>query len=128
MENNHPHVAGKYILVHNGVIAVKPAGIKLESECDSEILVRVIERAGGVQPAYKEIMELEGSLAILCWDGESLWFLRNTGSPGYYVEHGNGIFAASTAEIIMDAAKRVGLEIGEPKRFKAGSLYHFYLQ
>jgi hypothetical protein len=68
------------------------------------------------------------SLAIFCWDGESLWFLGNTGSPGYYVEYGNGIFAASTAEIILDATKRVGLEIGEPKRFKAGSLYLFYLQ
>ena len=103
--NNHPHQADPYILIHNGVIFTKPAGIHLDSECDSEILVKVIQRSGGVGRAFNELCGLAGSFAFLCWDGAALWFARNEGSPGVYVEREGAVFVASTEQILKRAAK-----------------------
>lgn len=66
MKNNHPHTSGRFVLVHNGVILTKPAGIHLDTECDSEVLVKVIKKAGGVKEAYWDLLGLTGSFAILC--------------------------------------------------------------
>ena len=48
--NNHPHVCsgGRYFLVHNGVISnhldiTDRYGLRLRSDCDSEILLRLVE-------------------------------------------------------------------------------------
>jgi glucosamine 6-phosphate synthetase-like amidotransferase/phosphosugar isomerase protein len=123
MKNNHPHVAGRFVLVHNGVVQRKPAGIRLETDCDSEILVRVIERAGGVKKAYGDLMNLAGSFAIMCWDGEDLWLLRNEFSPACYVEYNHGIFVASTPEIMEMAARSVHLKIPKPQVVPPGRLF-----
>jgi glucosamine 6-phosphate synthetase-like amidotransferase/phosphosugar isomerase protein len=127
--NNHPFVAGdhdQFVLIHNGIIHTKPAGIRLSSQCDSEVLVRLIERAGSVPEAKDEIFSLVGTFAFLCWDGQHLWFLRNNGSPGCYIEHNRGIFVASTPEIMYRAADAVGQAIPKPVEFPAYSLFRIW--
>jgi glucosamine 6-phosphate synthetase-like amidotransferase/phosphosugar isomerase protein len=50
--NNHPHASGSGHYVHNGVIhnhatLAERFKIKMKTECDSEIIGRLIERSGG---------------------------------------------------------------------------------
>ena len=110
-------------MIHNGVIHNKPAGIHLESKCDSEVILRLIERAGGVQEARSDVFGLVGSLAILCYNGQNVWFMRNQGSPGCYIDRGGGIFIASTPEIMTSAAMLVNQDIPEPKILESYELY-----
>ena len=122
-ENNHPFKAGKFVLIHNGVIHTKPAGIHLESKCDSEVIIRLIERAGGVKEARSDVFGLVGSFAVLCYDGQYVWFMRNGGSPGCYIERDGGIFVASTPAIMKAAAKLACQDIPEPKALESHELY-----
>jgi asparagine synthetase B (glutamine-hydrolysing) len=101
-------------------------GDSLDSECDSEILVKVIQRSGGVGRAFNELCNLAGSFAFLCWDGAALWFARNEGSPGVYVEKEGAVFVASTEQILKRAARWARFKIGEVKEFESYTLYKFF--
>lgn len=79
--NAHPHVAGKFALVHNGIVenfaALKSElvsqGEKFASDTDSEVIVKLIARAytGDFLRAVRDgCSRLEGSyaIAVLCED------------------------------------------------------------
>lgn len=118
-ENNHPFVSkdGQLFLVHNGIVGnheelADKYGLKLETECDSEVILRLIEReettAGGLQRCLQEV---EGSLAVAVYDRATtlLWLARNGGRPLWLAKLKNDkrTFFASTGQIILDALKRI---------------------
>jgi len=68
--NNHPHYTAdmRYVLIHNGVVLDRVSEIKTESECDSEILLRIIEKYG-VKKGFERIGQLKNaSFAIALID------------------------------------------------------------
>lgn len=79
--NAHPHVAGKFALVHNGIVEnyaalreeLTAAGETFVSETDSEVIVRLVSRCykGDFFAAVRDACaRLEGSyaVAVLCTD------------------------------------------------------------
>ena len=105
-ENAHPHAAGKFALVHNGIVenfaALKEelvaAGEVFLSETDSEVIVKLISRAytGDFLRAVRDgCARLEGSyaIAVLCEDFPDTVvcakckspLVAGTGADGVYV-------------------------------------------
>lgn len=105
-ENAHPHAAGKFALVHNGIVenfaALKEelvaAGEIFLSETDSEVIVKLISRAytGDFLRAVRDgCARLEGSyaIAVLCEDFPDTVvcakckspLVAGTGADGVYV-------------------------------------------
>lgn len=93
-ENAHPHLCGKFALVHNGIIenyaALKEellaAGEVFLSETDSEVVVRLLSHAyrGDFLGAVREVCaRLSGSyaLAVLCSDFPGEIVAARKGSP-----------------------------------------------
>ena len=88
-ENAHPHRAGKFCLVHNGIIEnyadLKEkyfSGTVFNSETDSEVVVRLLDYFydGDILSAVKRTVEiLEGSyaLVILCSDFDGMIVTKN---------------------------------------------------
>lgn len=115
--NNHPHLAGNWGLVHNGVIPghqAKAAGMRicLRGQCDSELLARVLARYGPREGPW-ECMELGGSqsvLAINCAD-RSLVAWTNDGMPlvAFRVAGVPATWWASTEDIASAATSRLRL-------------------
>ena len=77
-DNAHPHRAGDFVVVHNGIIEnhlelkheLIQAGHKFKSETDSEIIAHLIEdrhkQGGGFVDAVREAIQiLEGAFAIV---------------------------------------------------------------
>ncbi|MGN0823189.1 MAG: glutamine--fructose-6-phosphate transaminase (isomerizing) [Candidatus Gallimonas sp.] len=92
--NAHPHVCGKFALVHNGIVEngfrlrkeLEETGEIFSSDTDSETVVRLLNRLydGDVLAALKKTAErLEGSyaLAILCTDFPDEIFCARRASP-----------------------------------------------
>lgn len=117
--NNHPMI-GKHglYLAHNGIvdnhreIADKHA-LRLESECDSECLLRLIEATRG-SVAYgleRCLNEVKGSMAVAVFDARSglMWLCRNHGRPLWLarLKHDRRWFFASTGKILLEAFKQV---------------------
>ncbi len=115
--NNHPHLAGDWALVHNGFIPLhrhqaSVHGLRLRSQCDSEILVRVLDRYGEAE-GPDVCLALGGKQSVLAinvrarvmlaWtNGEMpLVTFRASGMPG--------MWWASTREIALRALGRLGL-------------------
>lgn len=93
-ENAHPHVSGKFALVHNGIIEndhelrekLQRAGEKFSSQTDSELIVKILalEYRGDLLAAVKRtVKQLEGAfaLAILCTDYPDTIVCVRQGSP-----------------------------------------------
>jgi glucosamine--fructose-6-phosphate aminotransferase (isomerizing) len=116
--NNHPHVGkdGLY-LVHNGVCSnyreiQDKYALRLESECDSEVLLRLIEASGNPAVGLSNCLrEVAGSMAVMLFDSATglVWAARNHGRPLWLarLHHDRRMFFASTAEIIMGAFQKV---------------------
>jgi glucosamine 6-phosphate synthetase-like amidotransferase/phosphosugar isomerase protein len=106
-------------LVHNGVIAAHQSHaqqmrLPLSSDCDSELLMRLIERCGNPVSGLNEAMQsLHGSMAVAVMDGEGVLYLaRNTDRPLWLAElWDERRFFASTREIIMSAVEAI---LGDP--------------
>lgn len=109
-ENAHPHIdsTGTIALVHNGIIEnfaelraeLEEKGHKLESDTDSEIIVRLVEEYRKTQPlpdAFRSALKrLEGSYAIaLLHKGEKRLLLARKGSPLVIGIGKNEMFCAS---------------------------------
>jgi len=115
--NNHPHLAGDWALVANGHIYDHRAiaarhGLRLTSECDSEVLARALARYGE-QEGPTRCLGMGGTQSVLglnhrtrrllAWtNGEMpLVAFRTDGLPG--------VWWASTEEIAREALAAVGL-------------------
>ena len=116
--NNHPFVTddGRYALVHNGVISDHFAlacrqGLRLESDCDSEVLLRLVEQAHCPAAALAKAMwTCRGSMAVAVYDRRRhvVWLARNEGRPLAVckLRGGSGWFVASTPELMMSGLRR----------------------
>lgn len=123
--NNHPFKSRALQFAHNGVISNYDA-LKAEyqcwSECDSEVILRIIEQADrrikGIQDVYKLV---HGSFACSMMDERKLrvWLWRNHGNPIWAAYHADlNIFAwASTSGIFKDACKAAGIPEGWQGRY-----------
>jgi glucosamine 6-phosphate synthetase-like amidotransferase/phosphosugar isomerase protein len=112
--NNHPFLGEKGLaLVHNGVIAnhqeiADKYHLRLVSECDSEVLLRLIEAhrypMDGIAACLREC---RGSTAVALMDTSegSLWLAHNTGRPLWVAKLRNDRrwWFASTGAILLDA-------------------------
>ena len=88
-ENAHPHIFGKFAVVHNGIIenyaALKEqyfGGVEFNSETDSEVVVRLLDLfyRGDILSAVKETVSLlvgSYALVIMCADFDGLIVTKN---------------------------------------------------
>lgn len=121
--NNHPFVGSRFNMVHNGTIQswynfAKDNGLQLDSETDSEVILRFIERKNEADvPSLIEeaLIRLWGNMAVALLDKTSpdIWLFRND-NPISVFECPAGIFGpgvfyffASTVIIFEDAIKNV---------------------
>ena len=96
-ENAHPHIYGKFCLVHNGIIEnyteLKEkyfSGVEFNSETDSEVIVRLLDLFydGDILVAVKKTVKLlvgSYALAIMCsdFDGIIVTKSKNPAIIGY---------------------------------------------
>ena len=118
--NNHPHLAGDWALVHNGFIPLherKAAalGIRLKSQCDSELLVQVLDRYGEAE-GPEVCLALGGKQSVLAINarGRAMLAWTNGEMPlvAFEVEGLPEVWWASTTEIAAGAAAKLGKSVG----------------
>jgi len=114
-KNLHPHVHenGGLHLVHNGVIAdhratARKHGLSLRSECDSEVLIRLLEQYENPYDGLNACLQkVSGLMAVAVFDyqRESLWLARNSGRPLWVarLKGDRRFWIASTKEILLAA-------------------------
>jgi glucosamine 6-phosphate synthetase-like amidotransferase/phosphosugar isomerase protein len=117
-ENNHPHLAGDWALVHNGYLPAhhqKAARLKLRlrSECDSELLVQALHRYG--EAAGPEVcLSLGGKQSVLAIHTKARRLLAWTDGEmplvALRVKGWSALWWASTEEIAREALAAVGLQ------------------
>ncbi|MDE6598017.1 MAG: glutamine--fructose-6-phosphate transaminase (isomerizing) [Clostridia bacterium] len=118
--NAHPHLWGKFAIVHNGIIEnyaeLKEkffAGVKFLSDTDSEVIVRLLDKFydGDFALALNKVAALlTGSYAIvaICTDFEGLGVLRRK-SPVIIGYGSDGNFAASDAPALAGVCKQISI-------------------
>ena len=116
--NAHPFSSkdGKLHVVHNGIIfghrvIARRLGVHLTTDCDSEILLRIIERAKHPATGLEEALrQLHGSIAAAVLDVEHhmVWLAQNGGRSLWLMKLRDGrYFFASEKSILLKALKRV---------------------
>lgn len=117
MLNNHPFVSrdGSLYLVHNGVLSqhretADAFALTLESHCDSELLLRIVESAPNPIVGLLDCLLVRGTMAVAVYDarrnkvylirnaGRPLWLMRFTGERKWWI--------ASTDAIHLTAVER----------------------
>jgi len=123
--NNHPHFSDdkKLSLIHNGVISGYE-GLKktyqVKGECDSEVLLRVIETEKDVTEGIKKVFRVvtSGSMACMVAQYDSnnqvahFYAFRNDSNPLVFMdlrEQLGQFFLASTKDIAEKAMKNSGM-------------------
>jgi glucosamine 6-phosphate synthetase-like amidotransferase/phosphosugar isomerase protein len=116
--NNHPFVSRdrRFYLVHNGVLANhadvdERHHLLRDGECDSESLLRLIERVGEPRLGLAACLtEFRGSMAVVLYDAKSrlLWMATNGGRPLWVcrLKNQRGWVFASTSTIVNRALAR----------------------
>jgi glucosamine 6-phosphate synthetase-like amidotransferase/phosphosugar isomerase protein len=113
--NNHPHLAGDWGLVHNGWIPQherKAAllGLRLKSQCDSEVLVRVLDRHGEAD-GPNVCLAFGGKQSVLAINAKAGTMLAWTNGEmplvAFRVEGMPALWWASTEAIAESALRRV---------------------
>lgn len=113
--NNHPHSCDGGWIVHNGVIphfadVAEAHGLILNSECDSEVIARLVETSG--KRTYAERMEYAASLcASRAYAAVGLWkpgvmVIARDGNPLHWVQSGGSqTYVASLAQHLVRSKK-----------------------
>jgi len=116
--NNHPHLAGDWVLVHNGFIPAHEEkatalGLALHSQCDSELLVQALCRYGE-RAGPDKCLSFGGKQSVLAINMKTRRMLAWTNGEmplvAFRVEGLPGLWWASTEEIAQDALAAVGLD------------------
>jgi glucosamine 6-phosphate synthetase-like amidotransferase/phosphosugar isomerase protein len=116
--NNHPFwtTDGRYVMVHNGIIYDNPEKLKIITECDSEIALRMIEKHG-IREAFDRMSEWKhSSFAILVLDTQehALYACRDDRRPlvfGNLQMELGGYILASTKAILHQAMHKAGVRL-----------------
>jgi glucosamine 6-phosphate synthetase-like amidotransferase/phosphosugar isomerase protein len=126
-DNNHPHVSddGRYALVHNGIISRVTGDLKkrCRTECDSEALLRLIER-DGIEDGFSRMCRVKTmDYAIMITDGQTdrMYLTRNEARPLCFLnltEEIGGYLFCSTPEIMLDGLVRAGFSRDLKDRIK----------
>jgi len=124
--NNHPFLDcdNNVGLVHNGVVYFydeNKADYTLESECDSELILKIITKEPDILSGIKKVYELLGAAGDFACElihrdtvngKNTFYFFRDTGRPGKMIdarlELGQIFFCSETA-IWKDAVRKAGL-------------------
>ena len=102
--NNHPHPADGGWIVHNGVVRnyrelVAGLGLLTVSECDSEVLGRLLELSEAKTLAARAaaaVRQTEGSLAMLgLWARPATMIAARRGNPLHYSSAAEGMYLAT---------------------------------
>lgn len=110
--NNHPFCGNRFSLVHNGVIGghrqiAAESGLQLESDCDSELLLRIVEFADdpilGLRAALDELKGGMGAVALLDAHTGLIWLARDADRPLWAAQIDRRTFIASTREILAES-------------------------
>jgi len=116
--NNHPHVGKRGLyLVHYGIISnhldlIDKYSLTMNSECDSEVLLRLIEQADAVSEGLRVCLrEVKGPMVTVVHDTKSslLWLARNEGRPLWMIrlKRDQRLFVASTGTILFTSLRKV---------------------
>ena len=107
--NNHPFLAPDLAVIVNGVApnyraVASRRGLRLTSECDSEVVLRLVEAAESPADGLAAaLLDLDGGMATAVLDvaAETVWVARNSSRPLWLIRLTgiNGTFACSTREI-----------------------------
>lgn len=112
--NAHPHVSGKFTVVHNGIIEnylelkdkLLKSGASFKSETDTEIIAALLDynyNGNILETIKKTLDEVRGSyaLGIICSDDDSTLYTARLGSPLIIAHNDNGNFIASDVPAIL---------------------------
>ena len=127
--NAHPHKAGKYVVVHNGIIEnylqlkekLKAQGHNFSSETDTEIIAHLIEQYGkeglGFESAVRTaLQDVRGAyaVAVICSDEPDKMIAAKLGSP-LVVGQGQGEYfvASDIPAMLSHTREMIFLEDGE---------------
>jgi len=128
--NNHPHLAGDWALVHNGFIPLHEhkatvLGLRLKSQCDSEILAQVLSRYGADE-GPDVCLALGGKQSVLAVNASARTMLAWTNGEmplvAFRIEGLPGVWWASTEAIAENAARKLRLR-GSFAPVKPGVVY-----
>lgn len=125
-DNNHPFVTGtgNLALVHNGVVkdySKHKSDFKLQTQCDSEILLHTIAKQKNIIGGIKKIFEVFGeggdfACEVIYRNPKTgvakFFFFREPGRPGYFIdcrEQLGQYFFCSDDDIWKDAIQKAGL-------------------
>ena len=107
--NNHPFLAPDLAVVVNGVApnyraVASRRGLRLTSECDSEVVMRLVEAAESPADGLAaSLLDLDGGMAAAVLDAaaQTVWVARNASRPLWLIRLSgiNGTFGCSTREI-----------------------------
>ena len=122
-KNNHPFVGQRFALTHNGVLknhldVADLFGLSLQSDCDSEVLLRLIEsRPTVLDGLWACLGEVDGSMAVAVMDlaDGSIWLMRNQNRPLWLAKlRGQRAWIyCSTDTIILKAIHDTGGDAGQ---------------
>jgi glucosamine 6-phosphate synthetase-like amidotransferase/phosphosugar isomerase protein len=102
-DNNHPHPSGDGWLVHNGTVRdhhkmAKRRRIELETECDSELVAKLVARGRGklLTRAAKAFEAIAGPQAVLgLYPGERRMLVARRTKPLHFTKAKSGVYLAS---------------------------------
>ena len=119
-ENSHPHSAGKFAIVHNGIIEnfldlkidLVNSGVKFSSQTDTEVIVQLLNAHydGCALSTLKRVTDmLVGSyaLAVLCADEPDKIFIAKNHSPIILGKSDGESFVASDIPALLMHTKRL---------------------
>lgn len=115
-QNNHPFwtTDGRYVLVHNGIIRENPEHMALQTECDSEIALRMVE-THGIRGAMERMAYWDNAdYTFLIFDTKerALYATRNHDRPLVFANLSReigGYLIASTREIMEKGLRKAGI-------------------
>lgn len=117
--NNHPHVGSGFYLCHNGIISAyheiaQRHSLTLKTDCDSEVLLRLLEVAEdpvtGLLTCMEECERADGTMAVAVLDEEHkcIWLARDDQRPLWFARLMDGrAFFASTHKILVTGLREV---------------------
>lgn len=125
-DNNHPFVTGtgNLAIVHNGVIkdySKRKSDFKLQTECDSEILLHTIAKQSNVITGIKRVFEIFGEGGDFACEviyrnpktgAAKFYIFREPGRPAYFIDARKELgqyFFCSDDDIWKDAIQKAGL-------------------
>jgi len=107
-ENNHPHTAGDWVLVHNGVVSSSRQNLACVSRCDTEEIVQTlasIDKEDTVEIIKAAFPYISGSFSLAFYNKRTkeVFLTTNGKNPLHIVRANRTVYFGST-EIILQAA------------------------